>query len=70
MRGARSEVVMSVSQTDNTCIPYCPECMESLEHTGDKLYYCRICCNFFIELDGRIQHYLLVRGPTRDPAAP
>ncbi len=37
----------------------CPGCDEALEHTGDKLYYCVSCYNFFIELDGTVQHYLL-----------
>jgi hypothetical protein len=37
----------------------CPGCAEVLEHTGDKLFYCLACCNFFIELEGKIEHYLV-----------
>ncbi len=54
---------MAASQADGIPIfdppKRCPSCDESLEHTGDKLYYCPSCYNFFIELDGTIQHYLL-----------
>ena len=38
---------------------HCPDCKEALERATDKLYYCRACCNFAIELDGTIQSYLL-----------
>ena len=37
----------------------CPVCDRALEHTGDKLFYCLSCCNFFIELDGTVEHYLV-----------
>ncbi len=37
----------------------CPVCDQMLEHTGDKLFYCLSCCNFFIELEGRVEHYLV-----------
>ncbi len=37
----------------------CPVCDQVLEHTGDKLFYCLSCCNFFIELEGTMEHYLV-----------
>jgi tRNA(Ile2) C34 agmatinyltransferase TiaS len=44
----------------------CPACSGTLEHTGDKLFYCASCCDFFIELDGTVEHYLL-NPPERGP---
>jgi len=38
---------------------HCPNCKEVLEHTGDKLYYCRGCSTFALDLDGMVQPYLL-----------
>ncbi len=38
---------------------HCPVCDQTLEHTGDKLFYCLSCCNFFIEIEGTIEHYLV-----------
>ncbi len=38
---------------------HCPNCKEVMEHTGDKLYYCRGCSTFALELDGTVQPYLL-----------
>jgi hypothetical protein len=45
----------------------CPGCAEALEHTGDKLFYCRVCCHFFIELDGKVEYYLVHPGEMRRP---
>ncbi len=39
--------------------PRCPGCAEPVEHTGDKLFYCPACCNFLIEIEGVLEHYLL-----------
>ena len=54
---------MTADRTDGIVIfeapRACPGCQEPLEHTGDKLYYCASCHNFFIELDGSVQHYLV-----------
>lgn len=45
----------------------CPGCAETLEHTGDTLFYCRVCCHFFLELDGTVEYYLVNPGETRRP---
>jgi hypothetical protein len=45
----------------------CPGCAETLEHTADKLFYCRVCCHFFIEMDGTIEYYLVNPGEMRRP---
>ena len=45
-----------MKKSDDAC-----KCLVPLELTGEKLYYCGNCREFFIEIDGIAEPYLIVK---------